>query len=165
MDYPAFLGNILLHRNWSNQDQKWAWACCARNANDRPSRAITETLGTRIIGPRNLTILSFFYGLTRDQAAHPMPNQLEGFKIGEQSKTNTRKLLSIVIIVLFVGIPINFIIYLHLSYHYGAGNWSEVAHMGRESFTNRLQVWLTPPHTTILRWPLWASASGLQAFY
>ena len=110
-----------------------------------PSRAITETLGTRIIGPRNLTILSFFYGLTRDQAAHPMPNQLEGFRIGEQSKTNIRKLLSIVIIALLVGIPINFIIYLHLSYHYGAGNWSEVAHMGRESFTNRLQVWLTSP--------------------
>jgi hypothetical protein len=74
-----------------------------------------------------------------------MPSQLEGFRIAEQSKTNIRKLLSAVIIALLVGIPVNFIIYLHLSYHYGAGVWSEIAHMGRESFANRLQLWLTSP--------------------
>ena len=43
------------------------------------------SIGTRAYGPRNLTILNFFYWLNRDQPAHPMPNQLEAFRIGEQS--------------------------------------------------------------------------------
>ena len=112
-----------------------------------PARTMVTSMGTRTFGPRNLTILSFFYGLSRDQPAHPMPNQIEAFRIGEQSNINNRKLVWAMIIAFAVGIPVTFLIYLSLSYHYGAAIQSEIVGMGRESFAQRLHFLLNFPTT------------------
>ena len=113
-----------------------------------PGRTMVTSLGTRTFGARNLTILSFFFGLNRDQPAHPMPNQLEAFRIGDHADINRRKLTWAMILAFAVGIPATFVIYFGLSYHFGVENQSEIGGMGRESFAQRLQLWLTFPTTT-----------------
>lgn len=111
-----------------------------------PARTMVTSLGTRTYGPRNLTVLSFFYWLSRDQPHHPMPNQLESFRIGEQASINNRKLLRAMLITLAVGIPLTFLIYLHLLYEHGAANSrSFILRVGYETFTQRLQLWLSLP--------------------
>jgi hypothetical protein len=107
---------------------------------------MVTSLGTRAYGTQNLTILSFFYWLNRDQPHHPMPNQLESFRIGEQASINNRKLLRAMLITLAVGIPVTFLIYLHLLYEHGAANSrSFILRVGQETFTQRLQLWLSVP--------------------
>ena len=113
-----------------------------------PGRTMVTSLGTRAFGARNLTVLSFFFGLNRDQPGHPMPNQLEAFRIGENANINRRRLTWAMILAFAVGIPATFVIYFGLSYHFGVENQSEIGGMGRESFTQRLQLWLTFQKTT-----------------
>ena len=112
-----------------------------------PGRTMVTSLGTRTFGPRNLTILSFLYWLNRDQAAHPMPSQLEAFRIGEQVNMNARRLFWAVIITFAVGIPATFLIYFDILYHHGAANpaTSFIMGVGREGLGQRLQTWLTFP--------------------
>ena len=111
-----------------------------------PSYAMVSSLGTRMLGPRNLVVLTFLFGLSRDQAAHPMPSQMEAFRIGEQAGVQGRKTFLAVLIALVVGIPATFIIYLVLSYRYGILNQSEIVQLGREGFS-RLDYWLAYPKT------------------
>ena len=111
-----------------------------------PARTMVTAMGTRVFAPRNLTVLSFFYWLNREQVAHPMPNQLEAFRIGEQSNIDNRKLLQVIILTLAVGIPVTFVIYLSYLYELGAvSSGSYILGIGRESFTWRLQPWLSYP--------------------
>ncbi|MDE0186777.1 MAG: hypothetical protein OXP71_15155 [Candidatus Poribacteria bacterium] len=111
-----------------------------------PARTMVTSVGSRAYGPRNLTILSFLYFLNRDQAAHPMPNQFEVFRIGEQSNINTRKLVWAMLITLILAIPATFLIFLTILYKHGADNMAPwLVYIGSESFSRRLQQWLTFP--------------------
>ncbi len=107
-----------------------------------PGRTLVTSMGPRTIGPRNLTVLAFFYGLNRDQPAHPMPNQLEAFRIGEQAHINNRTLVWAMILAFGVGIPASFLIHLCLAYQHGG---TGITGLGREIFDQRLQGWLTFP--------------------
>ena len=84
-----------------------------------PGTIMVAALGTRVIGARDLTILSFFFWLNRVNTAHPMPNQLEAFHIGRQTGINSRRLLMAMLIALAVGVPLTFLTYLQLSYNHG----------------------------------------------
>ena len=48
-----------------------------------PQGFMVNVVGTRALGASNLTILSFLYPFNRDNSSHPMPSQLEAFKIAE----------------------------------------------------------------------------------
>ena len=111
-----------------------------------PGRTMVTAIGPRAYGARNLTVLTFFYWLNRDQPNHPMPNQLEAFRIGEQANINNRSLLWVMLITLAVGIPVSFLIYLSLLYNLGADNTGPwIVGIGREGFAQRLQMWLSNP--------------------
>ena len=109
-----------------------------------PSQTMVSSLGTRMFGARNLSVLNFFFGLSRDQPAHPMPSQLEAFRIGEQSGVDNRKLFRAMVIAFAVGIPATFVIYCVLSYRYGILNQSEIMQLGLSGFT-RIDYWLAYP--------------------
>ena len=47
-----------------------------------PERIMVSALGTRRLGPKNLTMFSLLYWLGYDYRSHPMGHQLEGFKLG-----------------------------------------------------------------------------------
>ena len=111
-----------------------------------PGRIMVSSVGTRVFGPQNLTALTFLFWLNREHNAHPMPNQLEAFRIGEQANINNRKLAGAMIITFAISIPATFLLYLILSYHHGAGNSiSHFVGVGRDCFTRRLQPWLNFP--------------------
>lgn len=110
-----------------------------------PGRILVTALGTRRVGSSNLTIISFLYALNRCNRAHPMPSQLEAFKLGKESKVNERRMMLAMMLAVIVGIIATFWIHLHLMYHYGASVHGVT--YGWETF-NRLQSWLVYPRDT-----------------
>ena len=61
------------------------------------------TFGPRFVGTGNLTIISFYYWLNRLNVSHPMPNQLEGFKLAERAGINSRKLVWVMMFAIVIG--------------------------------------------------------------
>ena len=110
-----------------------------------PARALAVSLGPRRVGAANLTILTFYYWLNRLHVAHPMPNQLEAFKLAERTKMDSKRLVWVMMLATVVGTLASFWAYLHVIYREGASSASGfVVGMGWETF-NRLQNWLSNP--------------------
>ena len=107
-----------------------------------PAGTMVAALGTRAIGPRNLTIISYYYWLNRVNTAHPMPNQAEAYRIGEQTRMNGRKLVIAMIVSLAVSVVVAWYAYLGQSYDRGAGIGG--GGIAWECF-NRLDRWLKLP--------------------
>ena len=112
-----------------------------------PGRTMSIFLGTRRLGPANLTGLTFLYPFVRCFRAQPMPSELEAFRLAERTRIGYRQLLTGMILAIVVGIFITFWAYLHIMYKMGAGSKARgwLVYMGWETF-NRLQTWLVHPH-------------------
>jgi len=111
-----------------------------------PQLMLVSVLGTRKVGPANLTILSFLYPYVRDNVSHPMPSQLEGLKIAERVGIDNRKITIAMIVGLFFSTLAAFWAYLHVMYRYGATLSSGyILGIGRENFDNLLSPWLQIP--------------------
>jgi len=111
-----------------------------------PQLMLVSALGTRKVGPANLTILSFLYPYVRDNVSHPMPSQLEGLKIAERVGIDNRKITIAMIVGLFFSTLAAFWAYLHVMYRYGATLSSGyILGIGRENFDNLLSPWLQIP--------------------
>ena len=103
------------------------------------SQVLTTLFGTRRIGSQSLTSLSLFWGITRAQSSHPMPHQLEGFKLAERSNTSYKGIRNVIILATGVGIVSSFWISLHIFYREGIQGITTL--YGHEPFT-RLESWL-----------------------
>ena len=101
-----------------------------------PDLILTQIFGVRRLGKANLTMFSFFWGFNRANRSHPMPHQLEGFKLAEQTGMNSKRLAYAMIIAAFLGILGAFWAYLDVRYRYSFGGG-----FGWEPF-NRLGRWL-----------------------
>ena len=114
--------------------------------NAGPDLLLTDALGTRRIGNRNLSVMSLFFWLNHlSYRAHPMPHQLEGLKLAHQTRFNPSQLLWVLVIAIFVGALSAAWGHLHLSYQVGleqARSW-----YARAAF-NRLAGWLYNPSET-----------------
>src|SRR5205807_4038349 len=53
-----------------------------------PDWTLAEVVGTRDLDPRALTAFTMSFWFNRAYRGHPMPHQLEGFKLAEQSRGN-----------------------------------------------------------------------------
>ena len=104
-----------------------------------PDETLTRIFGTRRIGPKNLTMFSFLYFLTRAQRAHIMPHQLEGFRLAEHASVNNRRLVIFMIWAIVLGTLASFLSNLTMAYRQGGLSWT-----GNESF-GRLERWLSSP--------------------
>lgn len=110
-----------------------------------PGRTLVAALGTRRVGTVNMTIISFLYALNRCNRAHPMPSQLEAFKMAEESKMGDRPMMIAMMLAIVLGIFATFWMHLNLMYRYGASVHGVM--YGGETF-RRLQSWLTYPKET-----------------
>lgn len=111
-----------------------------------PHLLLVSALGTRRIGTANLTVMAFLFPYVRDNVAHPMPNQLEGFKIAERMGINNRRILFAMVAGLFLSVLASFWVYLHLMYKHGATTSSGyVTGIGHENFARTLLPWLQFP--------------------
>ena len=112
-----------------------------------PQLMLVSVLGVRRIGASNLTLLSFLYPYFRDNVSHPMPSQLEGFKIAERARLSQKKMAIAMIVALLVATPISFWAYLHLIYQHGAvQSEGYVIGIGIETFERMLLPWLQQPY-------------------
>ena len=111
-----------------------------------PEQMLTKLLGTRRIAGADLTIMSLFWFITRAYRSHPMPHQLEGFKMAERIHTGSKRLAWAIILATVVGAIASFWALLHYAYRFGASSRivGPALTFGREPF-NRLQTWLYHP--------------------
>ena len=108
-----------------------------------PEQIMVAALGTSFLGPQNLTIISAAYWLHRCYRNHPMPNQLEAFKMAELTGINTKRLVGAMVLATVVAMLATYWANLHICYQDGARAkcsgfkwWA-----GEESFA-RLRTWL-----------------------
>ena len=111
-----------------------------------PERVMVAALGTRPLGPNNLSMFSFFWFFTRTFDSHPMPHQLEGFKLASTSGIRSRFMLFAILIALFVGILSQFWALISVPYQLGAlHEMSRVPIVYGSEPWRQLQKWLTHP--------------------
>ncbi|MGQ9524581.1 MAG: DUF6785 family protein, partial [Armatimonadota bacterium] len=56
-----------------------------------PDWLLTEIVGTKAFGAQNLVMFSLFFWFNRAYRYHPMPHQLEGFKLAERTDGHYRR--------------------------------------------------------------------------
>lgn len=123
-----------------------------------PHDIMAACIGTRRFNPSSLTVLALFYWFNRGYRNHPMPNQLEAFKMAESTGISNRGLLVAMLVGIVVGLSSTLWANLDVDYRIGAeiaGGFKDW--VGWESF-NRLQRWLFSP-TSIN--PIMVSFMGL----
>jgi hypothetical protein len=65
---------------------------------------LLNILGTRPIGPNNLAVFPYFWFFSgRGYREHIMPHQLEGFKMAERARMNTKRLVLAMLIAIIMG--------------------------------------------------------------
>jgi len=109
-----------------------------------PQIVLTSALGTRKLGTANLTMFSLFYWFNRFNRSHPMPHQLESFKIAERTGASTKRLAWAMMLALVVGVILTFWIYPYTLYIYGASTAGELLGAGWQAYNN-LAGWLQYP--------------------
>lgn len=117
-----------------------------------PHDIMASVVGTRRMSASNLTMISMFYWFNRCYRNHPMPNQMEAFKMAETARMSNKKLLFAIMLAFVVGIFATYWSNLDVTYRNG-GNAAAVGFkdwLGWESF-NRLQRWMVNPALT--DWP------------
>ena len=111
-----------------------------------PERVMVAAVGTRPLGPNNLSMFSFFWFFTRTFDSHPMPHQLEGFKLASTAGIRSRFMLFAILIALFVGILSQFWALISIPYRLGAVHeMSRVPIIYGAEPWRQLQNWLTHP--------------------
>jgi len=113
-----------------------------------PDSILPEVFGTQQLGPRNLIGLTMLYWFNRAYRSHPMPHQLEGFKIAERTRLSYAQLGIAMMFAAFWGALCSFWAMLHLMYQNGAATGRVAGPViwafGPEPY-NRLQSWLQTP--------------------
>ena len=121
---------------------------------------ISTALGSRRLGKNNMAMMTLLYFTNRAVASHPMPHQLEGFKIAEKTGISNKRLGATMIISSVAGVVFSMWILLYLSHNLGATRFlGYYTGISRESF-NRLGRWLNNPMTANLH-GIKAMAGGL----
>ena len=107
-----------------------------------PDAMLPRMFGTRALGPQNLTMFAFMFSFNRAYRGHPMPHQLEGFKLAAVTGMNNRRLLLGMTIAVALGSLSAFWAYLHV--YYQSGVQGVHVWFPWQPF-ERLQAWMTDP--------------------
>lgn len=108
-----------------------------------PQQILVTIFGTAAMGPANLTVISGMYWLHRCYRSHPMPNQLEAFKMAEGGRLHINKLIWVLLLASLVSILASYWANLGVTYDAGAQSkcYGFKQWVGAESF-DRLKRWL-----------------------
>jgi hypothetical protein len=71
--------------------------------NTGPNEVLVAMLGPTNVSQQDLVFFSFFHGFNRAQRGHPMPIQLEGFKMAERTDLRNRALFWAMLLAGFGG--------------------------------------------------------------
>ena len=106
-----------------------------------PDRIMILFMGTRPLGAGNMTNTTLLSWLAYGYRSHPMPHQLEAFKIGSHFKMNENRLVVAMIVASIVGAIMAIGAHVAIYYKYQFSLW------GRAEFS-RLQSCIAFPRTT-----------------
>jgi len=113
-----------------------------------PHTTLITTMGTRPFGRSNLivfSLLSWFNGTNR---CHPMPHQLEAYKIAERKGLSNKKLLWVMMLSFPIGVMAAMWIYPNALYEYGSAvavdTPGQIIHSGNGAYGS-LSSWLLYP--------------------
>jgi len=117
--------------------------------NTGPDWLISDVAGTRSLTPQDLGVFSLFFFLNRAYRSHPMPVQLEAFKMADVSgrRGELRRWFWVLLLAGAVGALSAMWAMLHLTYQFGAAGKSNLVGMraySTESW-NRLATWISQP--------------------
>ncbi len=117
-----------------------------------PQYMIISLLGTRRLRTGNLTMLSLMNWLSGASYAsfrtHPMPDQLEAFKLAERTGIRNRTMFRVLVLASLVGILSSLILYPYAIYSEGVAAGSEQIHAGGADTYTFLSSWLVNPKPT-----------------
>jgi hypothetical protein len=85
-----------------------------------PDRIMASAVGSKSFSPETLSGFALLYWTNYGYRCHPMPHQLEGFKIAEQARLRPKLILKAEIWALVIGAVSAFLVLLTLFYRYGA---------------------------------------------
>lgn len=112
-----------------------------------PIQVLVTVFGTRAIGAQDLTLMSVLYWFNRGYRNHPMPNQLEAFKMMEDKPAvGFGSLVTILISAAVISLLATEWAHVHILYAYG-GEGKSIgfkSFVGAESY-DRLASWLNQP--------------------
>lgn len=107
-----------------------------------PDSILVTLLGTRRLGGKNLSIMTYLYFTDRVVASHPMPHKLEAFKMAKILNMDSGKLTIVMIVAVTVGIISGFWALLYSAYRSGVDSgFTAYVGIGWEAI-NRLAWWL-----------------------
>jgi len=109
-----------------------------------PCQILVGVFGTQAIGPQNLTLLSALYWFNRCYRNHPMPNQLEAFKMLENKRVTFCSTIAVLVLSALLALVVTYWANLHVTYSAGAAAQAVgyKGFVGKETF-ERLGNWLT----------------------
>jgi hypothetical protein len=111
-----------------------------------PNAILVNTIGSSQLGPVNMTAMASTHWFNRGYRCHPMPNQLESFKMAEGGRIDLRRLYWLTLAASVVAI--GFTYWANLDVTFATGATAKAAGfkrwVGAESF-DRLNGWLTTP--------------------
>ena len=108
-----------------------------------PETIMTRVAGSRAFDSSNLSVFALFYWFNRAYRSHPMPQQLEAYKLAEQTGSSYRKWNGAMLGLGAFSVFTAFWVILHLMYDYGAEGQSRMT-FGAEPY-NTLTGWLNLP--------------------
>lgn len=113
-----------------------------------PDTIIPSVIQSNQLGRSDMAMFSMFYGFNRAYRSHPMPIQLEGFKIAERTGGAYRGLFFAMLTALAVGCLCGFWAMLDQNYRFGAAEKIAAPNVnlifGSEPW-NRMSGWIKAP--------------------
>jgi hypothetical protein len=112
-----------------------------------PHHSLTSAIGTRRLGGQDLTWFALYFWFNRDNRNHPMPHQLEAFKLAERGNINSKHLSWAMIATVIISMPVCLWMLLDTFFKLGVDSGRVGGQIN--SFGGRgygfLQLWLTNP--------------------
>ncbi len=108
-----------------------------------PEMIMTRVAGSKAFDAENLTVFALFFWFNRAYRSHPMPHQLEAYKLAEQTRSDYRRWTGAMLVLGAISVFVAFWVILYLMYHYGAEGKSRIT-FGQEPF-DTLTAWLKTP--------------------
>jgi hypothetical protein len=108
-----------------------------------PEMIMTRVMGSKAFDVDTRTVFALFFWFNRAYRSHPMPHQLESFKLAEQTHADYRKWSKALLFLSGAAVFITFWAILHLMYSYGAESKSRMT-FGAEAY-NTLTGWIKSP--------------------
>ncbi len=108
-----------------------------------PEMIMTRVVGSNAFNVDTRTVFALFFWFNRAYRSHPMPHQLESFKLAEQTGADYRKWSRALLFLGGAAVFIAFWAILHLMYSYGAESKSRIT-FGAEAY-NTLTGWVKSP--------------------